>query len=185
MPESQSHSVSRPPQRVVTEFQARRRTLPRWEAANTTYAIRFSVLEGRPERLTDPGIADIVRGSLHHQDGRRYGLHFYTIMSTHIHAVLAPLPRDGGSIPLPEITHALKSYTAHQINKLVGATGSLINKLVGATGSLWLDEGYNRMIRCQEEYWDWYNYIWLNPYKAGLVDDPDQWPFWWEREQAE
>ncbi len=120
--------------------------------------------------MTTPAIAEIVRSSLHHQDGRRYTLHFYNIMSTHVHLVLAPLSRGTGSIPLPEITHALKSYTAHQINKLVGADGQF-----------WLDEGYNRIIRCREEYLDWYNYIRLNPCKAGLVDHPDDWPYWWER----
>ncbi len=129
MSQDESRTERQGPQRVVRGFQERKRTLPRWEAANVTYSVRASAREERSEELTQPGIAEIVRGSLHHQDGRRYTLHFYTIMSTHIHAVFAPLPRDDGSVPLPEIMHALKSFTAHPINKLTGTTGSF-----------WLDE---------------------------------------------
>ena len=164
-PEQANH-----PQRVVREFQKRRRTLPRWECTNATYSVRSSLIRERRENLTRPDLASIVQGALHYQDGRRCALHFYSIMPDHLHAVIEPLPREDGCIPLPEIMHALKSFTAHQINRAVGRRGTL-----------WLDEGFNRIIRSQEEYWDWYNYIWLNPWRAGLVDDPHDWPWWWER----
>lgn len=174
MPDEDADGQKRQPQRVVREFQQRKRTLPRWEAANTTYSVRHSVLEHRPERLTTPGIAEIVRGALHFQDGRRCKLHFYTIMPTHIHVVLEPLPRNGGSIALPEIIHSVKSYS-----------GQKVNALVGGRGPLWLGEGYNRMIRCYDEYIDWYSYILLNAPRAGLVDDPRDRPYWWERDWEE
>jgi len=128
------------PQRVVREFQKRRRTLPRWECAHAVYSVRASVRDDRREQLTQPEIAKIVQRSLHHQDGRRYSLHFYCLMRDHLHAAIEPLPREGGSIPLSEIMRTLKGFTARQINRLVGARGPF-----------WLAEAYNRIIRCQEE----------------------------------
>jgi len=162
-------SGRQPAQRVIREFQKRRRTLPRWEAPGSTYSVRASVARERCERLTDPRLGEIVQESLHYHDGRRYRLHFYCLMPDHLHAVLEPMPRDGGSVPLPEIMRAVKGFTARQINVLVGARGAF-----------WLDEGFNRIIRCEEEYWHWYSYIRLNPVKAGLVDDPSEWRWWWE-----
>lgn len=51
----------------------------------------------------------------------------------------------------------------------------------GTGGEFWLAEAFNRMIRSREEYWEWYEYIWLNAFKAGLVEDPDEWTYWWAR----
>ena len=158
------------PQRVVRQFQKRKRTLPRWEATNTVYSIRASVLPERRERLIAPEIAQVIRGALHFQQDRRCTLHFYSIMPTHVHVVLEPLPRDDGVVPLPEMMHSFKSYTAHQINRLSGTEGKF-----------WLVEVFNRMIRSREEYWEWYEYIRLNAFRAGLVDDPDDWAYWWAR----
>lgn len=164
----------RSPQRVVRGFQRRMRTLPRWECVNATYSIRCSLLLERREDLTQEPAGGIVREALHYHDGRRDALHFYTIMPDHLHAVIEPLPREGGIIPLPEITHGLKSFTAHRINALAGVRGGL-----------WLSESYSRIIRCSEEYWDWYNYIWLNPWRAVRGEDPHNWPWWWERSGGE
>ena len=170
MSEQESGADRGVPQRVVRQFQKRRRTLPRWEATNTVYSIRASVLPERRERLIVPAIADVVRGALHYQHERRCTLHFYSIMPNHVHAVLEPLSRDDGVVPLPEIMHSFKSFTAHEINRIVRATGEF-----------WLGEVFNRMIRDREEYWHWYEYIRLNAFSAGLVNDPEEWRYWWAR----
>ena len=167
MPEREEE---RGPQRVVNEFQMRKRTLPRWECPEAIYHVRAKVHPERPERLVAPALGEIVRRSLHHGDGSRYELHCYVLMPSHFHAILRPLRRNGGAIPLPEIMQSLKGATAHHINKLVGVTGAF-----------WMAESYNRIIRCSDEYGETFDYIWRNPYAAGLVDDPDDWAWWWER----
>ncbi|NLO08205.1 MAG: hypothetical protein GX131_20460 [candidate division WS1 bacterium] len=158
------------PQRVIREFQARKRTLPRWECPEATYHVRASICRGRPERLVQPDIARIVTASLHHDDGIRYLLHCYVLMPDHFHAVLHALRRDDGFVPLSEIMQGIKSSTAHRINKLTGRTGSF-----------WLAEGYTRIIRCAEEYRLTYHYIRCNPIAAGFVELPEEWDWWWER----
>jgi putative transposase len=158
------------PQRVVRQFQKRKRTLPRWEATNSVYSIRASILPERRQRLIAPAIAEVIQEALHFQHDRRCTLHFYSIMPNHVHVVIEPLARDDGVVPLPEIMHSFKSYTAHEINRIAATTGEL-----------WRTEVFNRMIRNREEYWEWYEYIRLNAFRAGLVEDPDGWPYWWAR----
>ncbi|MFP4250502.1 MAG: REP-associated tyrosine transposase, partial [Armatimonadota bacterium] len=156
---------------VVTQFQKRkRRLLPRWEAPGELYHVRSSTLPGRPEDLTAPANAEIIREVLHYDDGRRYELHCYVIMPDHFHALLRPLCRGDGAVPLSEIMQAIKSISARRINRLSGACGSL-----------WLDDGYTRMIRCDEEYKETWHYIRCNPIKAGYVDIPEDWACWWSR----
>ncbi len=157
-------------QRVVREFQKRRRTLRRWEYPGATYHVRATVLRERPESLLEPEIAEIVTKSLHHDDGRRYVLHCYVLMPDHFHAILRPLARDDGFIPLPEIMHGIKSTTAHRVNRLSGRTGGF-----------WLDQSYTRIIRCVGEYEETWHYIRCNPIKAGFVDRPEEWKWWWRR----
>ncbi len=128
------------PQPVVREFQKPKRTLPRWEATNTVYSIRASVLPERRQRLIAPAIAGVIEQALHLQHDRRCKLHFYSIMPDHVHAVLEPLPKDGGVVPLPEIMHSFKSFTAHEVNRMSGVTGGF-----------WRAEVFNRMIRNREE----------------------------------
>jgi len=167
---SDDNPVVRRPQRVIRDFQKRERTLPRWECPGATYHVRASIVPGRPERLTDPDIAEVVSKSLHHDDGGRYLLHCYVLMPDHFHAILQPAGRDDGSVPLPEIMNGIKGSTAHRINRLRKRRGSF-----------WLAESYSRIIRCSSEYdWTWH-YIRTNPIAAGFVDLFHEWPWWWER----
>ncbi|MEA3404057.1 MAG: transposase [Armatimonadota bacterium] len=160
------------PQRVIRQFQKRKRTLPIWESPDVTYHVRATVLKGRRERLVQPEYGKVVCDALRHDDGRRYVLHCYVLMPDHVHLMLHPLPRDRGSIPLPEILRMLKGVSARRINSLSG---------VG--GPFWLPESYTRIIRCPDEYVETWHYIRCNPVAAGLVEHPDEWPWWWGREE--
>ena len=39
------------------------------------------------------------------------------------------------------------------------------------------EESFDRIIRSEKEYLEKLNYIWMNPVKANLVDDPNKYPF--------
>ena len=62
--------------------------------------------------------------------------------------------------------HTLKSYTAKQANNLLGRQGQF-----------WEREYFDRYIRDYEHYKRVVNYIACNPMKAGLVGNPEQWPW--------
>lgn len=77
----------------------------------------------------------------------------YVVMPNHVHALLTPLP----GCELEHVLQAIKSYTAHQINKTLGITGKL-----------WMKESYDHIVRDAEELVRIQGYLRENPAKANL-----------------
>jgi len=145
----------------------RRRNLPHREAAGETYFVTFRRLRHLQVDLTNPKTAPIIISALRHFGGLRYRLYDYTIMPDHVHVILQPIEREGQCEPLADIMHSIKSWTANEINKAVGRSGSL-----------WLDESHDHMIRGPRDFREKAQYIWANPAKARLIEDPVDWPWW-------
>jgi REP element-mobilizing transposase RayT len=74
-------------------------------------------------------------------------------MPNHVHAVLQPMPGHD----LPEILHSWKSYTAKEINQMLGVKGQL-----------WEAEYYDHLIRDERDFEAQIEYVLANPMKAGL-----------------
>src|SRR2546421_555517 len=68
--------------------------------------------------------------------------------------------------PLAEIMHSLKSYTAHEANKLLGRSGQF-----------WQHESYDHWVRDDDELERVVAYINANPVAAGLVARAEDW-YW-------
>jgi hypothetical protein len=60
----------------------------------------------------------------------------------------------------------MKSYTAHEANKLLGLTGQF-----------WSKEYFDRYMRNAEHFYRTVTYIEYNPDKARLCKSPEDWPF--------
>ncbi len=119
-------------------------------------------------RLCLRNAARFVYDCLLHDDGKRYALSTFVVMPNHFHVILLPMPRGNGFVPLSEIMQTIKSVSAHRINKLFGRRGSV-----------WLEESFDRSVRNKAEYHSKWWYIRRNPVRAGLVDDPEDWPWLW------
>jgi putative transposase len=129
--------------------------------------------------LNDPRIAALIRRSLYHWNGRKYGLCAYCILPNHAHLLLRPFDRESPSqldmedlepgecadkwSPLASIMHSLKSYTANEANKILARTGQF-----------WQHESYDHWVRDDEELERIVAYINANPVKAGLVQRPHE-----------
>ena len=109
--------------------------------------------------LKNPKVAEIVKESLEYFDGERYKLHAWCIMPNHVHVIVEPV----AGFQLSEIIHSWKSFSAHQINKILNRQGKL-----------WQHEPYDHIIRSETEYWEQIEYVWNNPVKGG-VDDCPRW----------
>ena len=129
--------------------------------------------------LDDPRVAALVRSSLHYLHGRKYHLFAYCVMPNHVHALFQPNPggtgrpaevpvgeTDDARNPLAEVMHSLKSYTAHEANKLLGRPGQF-----------WQHESYDHWVRDEEELERIVAYINANPVAAGLVARTEDW-YW-------
>ena len=104
-------------------------------------------------RLREDRIAGVVAGALEFFDGTRYRLLAWCVMPNHVHAVLQPMPGHD----LPEILHSWKSYTAKEINQMLGVKGQL-----------WEAEYYDHLIRDERDFEAQIEYVLANPMKAGL-----------------
>jgi Rad3-related DNA helicase len=95
----------------------------------------------------------MVEEALRHFDGERYVLGHYVIMPNHVHAVVRPVQ---GHL-LKEITHSWKSFTAHELNEILGRKGPL-----------WQDESFDCIVRSTAQLDKIAFYLQENPQKAGL-----------------
>jgi len=107
-------------------------------------------------------IASLVEGALLHFQGDRYALSAWCVMPNHVHAVLTPYLR----YSLSEILHSWKSYSAHQINKILKRSGKL-----------WDEESFDHLVRNERAFDKFVFYTENNPVSAGLCERPEYWPF--------
>lgn len=131
---------------------------------------RFRLLDRELDRgsygpmwLKDARLAKIVVDALHHgaEQQQLYRLSAYAVMSNHVHILIWPKRF------LPKITKAIKGYTAHEANRVLGRTGQ----------TFWQEESFDHAVRNEEEFYRIKRYIEQNPVKAGLVENPEQWPW--------
>ena len=116
-----------------------------------------------PYYLGQPEIAQIIAEGLHHRDGKDFKLWSYTIMSNHIHFLATTYETNTDF--LKTIMQNFKKFTGREANKVLGRTGN----------PFWEEEYYDHLVRDEEEFYRIENYIMMNPVKAGLIDEPENW----------
>ena len=86
--------------------------------------------------LKRPEIRDVVERAMRHFDQARYRLGEFIVMSNHVHVVITPW----GDHTLSAILHSWKSFTSHEINRMLQRTGTL-----------WQKESFDHIVRSPEE----------------------------------
>jgi len=93
--------------------------------------------------LRDPRIAGLLVDSINHFESKRYVSHAWCIMPNHVHWVFTPTAiaeSSQAASNLIAILHGLKSFTAHEANKILNRTGAF-----------WSREYYDHAVRSDEE----------------------------------
>ena len=90
------------------------------------------------------------------------------VMPDHVHMMLTPLGDEEGEVATHEIMQAIKSTSAHRINKYLGRRGRL-----------WQEESFDRAMREVEDVRAKIEYILGNPVRAGLVTSPHDYRWLW------
>lgn len=109
--------------------------------------------------LRNDNVAQIVKDNLMFHNGKKYNLLCWCIMPNHVHVLVEMF----SGISLSEVLHSWRSYTAHQINRVLNRTGQV-----------WMAEYFDRYIRDYNHYQKVVNYIHNNPVKAGFVSSPQE-----------
>lgn len=112
--------------------------------------------------LKEPRVAQMVENALLHFDDERYRLLAWCIMPNHVHTLTEIVEGH----PLDEVVHSWKSFTAHQLNRMVKRKGRV-----------WQPEGFDRYMRGPLHLARTVFYIEQNPVAAGLVRQAKDWPF--------
>jgi putative transposase len=116
-----------------------------------------------PLWLNEPRIARCVVAALQRGDCElhQYSLRAFAVMPNHVHVLLDP------AISLERITNSMKGVTAREANRILGRTGE----------HFWQDESFDHWIRNGAEFDRVRHYIERNPVTAGLVKNPEDWPW--------
>lgn len=142
-----------------------RRKLPHRQWGDKVYFITFSSYK-RAE--LSPASRDIVLETCLAGRGKLFDLHAIVVMPDHVHLMLTPSADMNGTISIPEITQAIKSASAHRINKYLGRKGKV-----------WQEESFDRAMREAENTRGRIEYMLGNPVRAGLVKNPYDYRWLW------
>jgi REP element-mobilizing transposase RayT len=107
--------------------------------------------------------AEIVQEQLISGHGDLYRLIEWSVMPNHVH-VLIGMKEDSSSLPTI-------------VQKWKGASAIQINRHHKRSGTLWMRDYFDRFIRDEDHFLNARIYIRENPVKAGLCEDPEDWPF--------
>jgi REP element-mobilizing transposase RayT len=126
-----------------------RRHLPHYQLSVGYYFITFSTYN---RLILQPSQKDCVFHAIRFFDDKKYELHASVVLDDHVHMIINPTDT------LSKIMHSIKSFTAHEINKMSNRKGKV-----------WQDESHDRVIRSEGELLEKINYIANNPIKADLA----------------
>ncbi len=145
-----------------SKSQITRRHLPHWTTEGATY---FVTMRLRTVPLTR-GEIQLVLEHILSGNGRFYDLDAVVVMPDHVHLLLLPKP----------------GYTLSGVMKgIKGTTARRLNQSRRRHGTVWQDESFDRIVRDEKEFKEKLGYMYLNPVKAGLTDDPDNYEGWYVR----
>ncbi|GAB3691325.1 transposase [Spirosoma flavus] len=113
--------------------------------------------------LRNDQIAQVVKESLHFGHAMWYNLHAFCIMPNHVHLLLTVLE---DALPFFTILQRLKRHSAVRANRILNRTGQ----------PFWQPESYDHIVRNKKSFERIVSYILLNPAKAGLVENWENWP---------
>jgi putative transposase len=115
-----------------------------------------------PVWLDGSRVADMVCEVIQQGAVRRlFLLGGYVVMSNHVHLLALPF------VPAARVTRWIKGMSARYANRILNRTGT----------AFWQHESFDHWVRNSREYERILHYIHHNPVRAGLVSNPEQWPW--------
>ncbi|MFM8765806.1 MAG: alanine--tRNA ligase-related protein, partial [Spartobacteria bacterium] len=153
-----------------------KRHLPHFERPWAKYMVTFSTSQNRHLTAAE---RDIVMASIRYgHDHAHYELYAACVMPDHVHLLLEPQIKsetnEGETVfySLTEILQAIKSTTAHRINKAANVIGVHV----------WEEESFDRLIRGDADLQEKFEYICRNPWDAKIQLPDGTYPWLWTSE---
>ena len=141
--------------------------LPHWELDGAIYFITFNSWE---KLELSPEAREIVFNSCLFFNNKRYKIFVFVVMTDHVHLLIQPfLKSENEYWSLSSIMNSIKGYSSKQIPKVMKHIGIV-----------WQDERFDHIVRNEQEFQGYWEYIRQNPVKAGLSSTPENYPFFWQ-----
>jgi putative transposase len=135
-----------------------------------TFFITSSIWERRAILQSQP-LCDLLLSVIRENRAKeRFQVHEFVFMRDHIHLILTPAPQ----IPLEKAVQFIKGGFSFRAKK-----ENLFN------GEIWQKGYHENRIRDSAEYAQHVEYVWMNPVKAGLVEQPEDYLYSSARLRAE
>ena len=154
---------------MLRKYEYRRR-LPHFQPDSKILFITFCT--HRRWKLP-PSARQIVLDVCLRGNGALFELFAGVVMPDHVHLALSPLCRHDGPVPVPEIMQAIKGTSSHRINRELGHRGPV-----------WQQESFDRALRHEEQLDGKILYMLENPVRAGLVENPMNYPWIWRKTEG-
>jgi REP element-mobilizing transposase RayT len=150
----------------MAEWHYHRRNLPHFQKVGRIHFVTFCT---RDRFVIPEHLRPLVLDHCLHDHPTKLLMHAAVIMPDHVHLLFSPLNKpDGDPFSLSEIMNGIKGASAHSLNRAMGRSGSL-----------WQAESFDRVLRSEDSARAKAEYICDNPVRAGLVKEPDAWPWLW------
>src|SRR5437868_1920180 len=130
-------------------------------------------------RLLSSESRTIALNAFMHFHNEHYELVAVCVMPDHVHLLIQPWPKQIGNgekvvfWSLNELLKSAKSFSAHQINKVEGTTGSV-----------WEKERFDRYVRSDRDLEEKFQYIVRNPWDAKIARPGEGYPWVWTQDAA-
>ena len=147
------------------------RHLPHWVLEGAVYFVTFSTKNGL---ILSEIEQEIVKNHIIEGQNKYYKLVSFVVMPNHIHILLIPTY----NYTLQRIMKGIKGVSAHKIN-----LNRNIQNTLKSTSHVWQDESYDRIIRDAKDLNEKLEYIFFNPAKNGLTENPRNYPGYFLNEE--
>lgn len=139
--------------------------MPPWVKDGETYFITINCAQRGARTLTIPENAIVIKDAI--QNYTTFGKlwpRLVVLMPDHLHALLS------------------LNTTRHTIRQIISPWKSYLKKTRGID---WQDGFFEHRIRNQDSLEEKAHYLRQNPVRAGLVEDPEDWPHIWTQSDFE
>ncbi len=125
------------------------------------YFVTFNT-HGRQPILTHPGVHDAFCAFARKASDFGVTVGRYVIMPDHVHLFVA-LPEGGMNL-------------ATWVRVLRRSLGRVLQEQ-GHSKPHWQEGFFDHLLRASDSYSEKWNYVYMNPVRAGLADEPGSWPY--------
>lgn len=137
-------------------------TIPhRGQTSQSTYFITANVAQKRSLLQTERSAGLFIAVLYHYRQEGKYLLHEFVVMPDHFHLLLTPT-----GITLERSMQLIK-----------GGFSFRARRAFGWQENIWQTSFMDRRVRDAQEYAKFWDYIWSNPVRRGLVQSPSEFRF--------